>query len=361
MCLLLSRRACAQRWQRSSSPPLCDSSMAQPTVSAPVESDVESFSSAQMVHSLIAAGVGGSLPQEPGGGRNGGGGVAGRAVLRHRSAPLLGEGGAVGYADPSRPPRHVDHQRGVAATEHHAHLREHGLQRQGGRRRLEEPGARRPRRFGRRAPGTLHRLSAREAHRQGDPIDEHLGGELSLQGPASGGTRGAGGGAVVPRFHGSHAQGDGRRDQPDFDQGAGRAGRETQPQAGRVAGGPPPLRRHGLPLRRQNAAPDGAAGGVLQRRLDRRAKEAGGVRSPAGHHSNGGRQQRGPRAIPDVVGRQRRPGNAAQQSRPRRPRQPIPRPTSSRACWPTAPSCKPFSRISAPIIPRSSRWSNGSA
>ena len=83
---------------------------------------------------------------------------------------------------------------------------------------------------------------------QGDPIDQHPGGELSLEGPAGGGERGAGGRSVVPRFHGQHAQGDGRRDQPDVDRGAGASRGEAQPQAGGVAGGPPPLRRHGLPL-----------------------------------------------------------------------------------------------------------------
>ncbi len=216
---------------------------------------------------------------------------------------------------------------------------------------LEEPGARRPHRSGRRAPGTLDRRLQANAHRQGDPIHQHLGGELSLQGPAGGGERGAGGRPVVPRFHGPHAQGDGRRDQPDVDQGAGGAGREAQPQAGGVAGSPPPLRRHGLPLRRQDAAPDGAAGGVLQRRPDRRAEAAGGARGPAGHHSDGGPQRRGPRAVPDVGGRRGGPGNAAEQPRPGRPRRQHPgQPRAEPACRPRRAADRP-----AESRPQSSR------
>ncbi len=151
------------------------------------------------------------------------------------------------------------------------------------------------------AAGTLGCPPASEPVGQGDPLDQHPGGELSLEGPAGGGERGAGGRPIVPRFHGPHAQGNGRRDQPDADPGAGRLERETEPEAGGVAGVPPPLRRHGLPLRRQDAASDGAAGGVLQRCADRRAEAAGGAGGPAGDHSDGDRQRRGPGAVHDVA------------------------------------------------------------
>ena len=63
----------------------------------------------------------------------------------------------------------------------------------------------------------LDRCPAEEPGRQGGSIHQHLAGRISLEEPASGGERGAGGGAIVPRLHGPHAQGNGRRPEPDAD------------------------------------------------------------------------------------------------------------------------------------------------
>ena len=56
---------------------------------------------------------------------------------------------------------------------------------------------------------------------QDGPLHEHFGGELRVEGSAGGDERRPGGRSVVPGFHGQHAQGDGRRTEPDVDEGTG--------------------------------------------------------------------------------------------------------------------------------------------